>query len=305
MDSFREWLSDNLRYILLGVAIVLVLVIIIFSVKLLGVFDGAKDDDKRNAVVQTETGGNSGTEEIQTESEQALIENDAAVLATVQAYFTAMSAKDMATLETMVESFDDTDRQTIQSSIIQSYNNVAVYSKNGPIANSYVVYAYYDAKVGDIEELVPSLTCLYLETDESGNLYVADWESDEATTAYIEDMKSDADVQALIAEVDEAYRKVEESNEELQNMINQLDEPETEVTIPEVGDADVQANQVVRATDTLNVRVDSREDAEKLGMLEIGQEVTRVRILDNGWAEIKYGEGTAYVLNEYLEDVSQ
>lgn len=300
MSSFREWLSDNLRYILLGMAVILVLVIVVFVVKLTGGSGRQSEEESRNVVVET-----SSETETQTESEQSLVENDAAVLETVQKYFTAMSGKDMETLESMVEAFDDTDRQTIQSSIIQSYNNVVVYSKNGPEADSYVVYAYYEAKVGDIEELVPSLTCLYLETDESGNLYVADWESDEATAAYIEDMKNDADVQALIQKVDDAYREVEENNEELRNMINKLDEPETEITIPEVSDKDAQANQVVQATDVLNVRADSREDAELLGVLAVGEQVTRVKILDNGWAEIKYGQETGYVLNEYLEDVSQ
>ena len=33
VDDFREWLSDNLRYILLGLAIIIVLVIAFFAVR--------------------------------------------------------------------------------------------------------------------------------------------------------------------------------------------------------------------------------------------------------------------------------
>ena len=33
LDNFREWLSDNLRYILLGLAILIVLVILFFGIK--------------------------------------------------------------------------------------------------------------------------------------------------------------------------------------------------------------------------------------------------------------------------------
>lgn len=303
MDSFREWLSDNLRYILLGLAVILVLIIVGFAVKLaVGSGKGGKQKETKNAVVETASGTDMET---QKENQEPLKENDSAVLETVQKYYTAMSSQDMDTLETMVESLSDADRQKIQNSIIESYQNIAVYSKSGPIENSYVVYAYYEAKLRDIEELVPSLVCLYLKTREDGSMCVADGQTDEATTAYIEDMKQDADVQALIQRVNDAYQKIIENNEQLSSMLNEMAEPETEITIPDVSDSGVEANQAVQATDVLNVRADSREDAEKIGMLEIGEQVTRVRVLENGWAEIKYGEAVGYVLNEYLTEVSR
>ncbi len=33
LDNFREWLSDNLRYILLGLAILVVLVVLFFGIR--------------------------------------------------------------------------------------------------------------------------------------------------------------------------------------------------------------------------------------------------------------------------------
>lgn len=308
MGGFREWLSDNLRYVLLGLAIVLVLIIAVFAVKLAGGGSGSKgkDAETRNELVETgkETGKETGTEE-QTESEEPLTENDAAVLEAVQKYYTAMGSKDMETLENMVESLTDTDKQKIQSSIISSYNNIAVYSKKGPAEGSYVVFAYYEAKVADVEELVPSVTRLYLKTNEQGELIVADQQADDATKEYIEDVTQDSDVQDLIMEVNDKYQDIISNNDQLREIIQGLDEPETEITIPDASDAGVEVNQVVEATDVLNVRSDSREDAEIIGMLDVGDRVTRVRVLDNGWAEIKYGEATGYVLNEYLKDVSQ
>ena len=35
LDNFREWLSDNLRYILLGLAILVVLVVLFFGIRAL------------------------------------------------------------------------------------------------------------------------------------------------------------------------------------------------------------------------------------------------------------------------------
>lgn len=303
MGGFREWLSDNLRYVLLGLAIVLVLVIAVFAVKLAGGMGGSgKDAETRNEVV--ETGKESETEN-QTESEEPLTENDAAVLEAVQKYYEAMGNKDMETLESMVESLTDTDKQKIQSSIISSYNNIAVYSKKGPAPDSYVVFAYYEAKVADVEELVPSVTRLYLKKNDQGGLIVADQQSDDATKEYIEDVTQDSDVQDLIMEVNDKYQDIISNNDQLRELIQELDEPETEITIPDAENAGVEVNQVVEATDVLNVRSDSREDAEQIGMLDVGERVTRVRVLDNGWAEIKYGEATGYVLNEYLKDVSE
>lgn len=304
MGGFREWLSDNLRYILLGLAIVLVLVIAVFAVKLAGGLSGGKknDTESRNKVVDTSS--TSGAE-TQSESEEPLTENDAAVLEAVQKYYTALGNKDMETLESMVESLSDADKQKIQSSIIESYHNIAVYSKKGPVADSYVVYAYYEAKLGDVEELVPSVTRLYLKTNDSGELCVADQEADEKTKEYIENITQDSDVQDLIMEVNDKYQDIISGNDQLREIIQELDEPETEITIPDAEDAGVEVNKVVQATDVLNVRADSREDAEMIGILAVGEQVTRVRVLDNGWAEIKYGEATGYVLNEYLTDVSQ
>lgn len=304
MGGFREWLSDNLRYVLLGLAIVLVLIIAVFAVKLAGRGSGSKGKDAETRNELVETGKETGTEE-QTESEEPLTENDAAVLEAVQKYYTAMGSKDMETLENMVESLTDTDKQKIQSSIISSYNNIAVYSKKGPAEGSYVVFAYYEAKVADVEELVPSVTRLYLKTNEQGELIVADQQADDATKEYIEDVTQDSDVQDLIMEVNDKYQDIISNNDQLREIIQGLDEPETEITIPDASDAGVEVNQVVEATDVLNVRSDSREDAEIIGMLDVGDRVTRVRVLDNGWAEIKYGEATGYVLNEYLKDVSQ
>ncbi len=43
LDNFREWLSDNLRYILLGLAILVVLVVLFFGAKALF---GSGDKDK-------------------------------------------------------------------------------------------------------------------------------------------------------------------------------------------------------------------------------------------------------------------
>ena len=99
------------------------------------------------------------------------------------------------------------------------------------------------------------------------------------------------------------YQEIVSGNDELQKIVQEMDQPETEIAIPDAEDSGVEANKVMKAKDVLNVRADSSEDEEIIGMLDKGDKVTRVRVLDNGWAEIKYGEATGYVLNKYLKDV--
>ena len=45
LDNFREWLSDNLRYILLGLAILAVLLLLFFGIKAI---TGNSSDKKEN-----------------------------------------------------------------------------------------------------------------------------------------------------------------------------------------------------------------------------------------------------------------
>ena len=215
MGGLKEWLSDNLRYILIGLAIVLVGIVIVFAVKLTG-GSGKKTSDSETGSQTIETGTET---QAQTETEEALTENDLTVLETVQKYYTAMGNKDLDTLSGMTESLSDSDKQKIESSIIQSYNNIAVYSKKGPVDNSYVVFAYYEAKVGDVEELVPSVVCLYLKPDENGGLCVADWKSDQDTNDYIEKVIQNSDVQALIKDVNDKYQEIVSGNDELQKIV--------------------------------------------------------------------------------------
>ena len=49
MDDFREWLSDNLRYILLGLAIIAVLLVLFFGIRFLTSTFG--DDSKKEQKV--------------------------------------------------------------------------------------------------------------------------------------------------------------------------------------------------------------------------------------------------------------
>ena len=108
LDDFREWLSDNLRYILLGLAVVLILVIGFCVVRLITGSSGSSPSDSGKAESEISTEAvTEGQEPVSEESEtqgaaaagtDSLTRDDAAILTVVREYYTAAAAKDVATL---------------------------------------------------------------------------------------------------------------------------------------------------------------------------------------------------------------
>lgn len=301
MDDFREWLSDNLRYILLGLAIILVIVLAVFAVRFIsgmGKDDKNKESESQSQAVVLETENQSESEEA-----SALVQNDPAILETVQKYYTAVGNKDIETLKQIVESLDEKDQQAIENNnVIESYNNISVYSKDGPVEGSYVVYAYYDGKLTGFDTMVPSLMGLYLCTREDGSLYIADWEDDETVKTFIDKQKNETDVKELIDRVDAACQAAEDSDPELKAYMDSLEVPDEEKVIPNSSDIDVEVNKLVQAKEACNIRSDSREDADIIGTLNGGDTITRIRQLENGWSEVRTSDGSGYIRSDLLTE---
>lgn len=340
MDNFREWLSDNLRYILLGLAIILILTIAILAVRFIGAGIGGDTNGGNSgsgtgteAVTpagtegQSETAG-SGTEggsenaaDAQTEggteagsaaggetesgsssgTEEALVENDPTVLAFVQEYYTAIQNRDVDAYSALVDEVTDEARATLEGdSVVESYSNIRVYTKSGLTEGSYVAYMCYDTKVTGVDELAPGMSACYISTRDDGSLYMVNPDSDPQIASYMQEVQDDADVQALITEVQNNYNEVLNSNDTLRSLMDTIATPDTEVVLPDADSTGVQSNQVVQATAVVNVRADSTTDAEIIGMLDEGATITRIRELDNGWSEVRYGDAIGYISSEYL-----
>lgn len=106
VDDFREWLSDNLRYILLGLAIIIVLVIAFFAVRFVTDRLGGDSDIKQTeAVTEAPASETAAGSETETETETAaateaanpLQTDNAAIQEAVTQYYTAVAAKDFDT----------------------------------------------------------------------------------------------------------------------------------------------------------------------------------------------------------------
>ncbi|MDE6365051.1 MAG: SH3 domain-containing protein, partial [Lachnospiraceae bacterium] len=60
-------------------------------------------------------------------------------------------------------------------------------------------------------------------------------------------------------------------------------------------------NQIVRTTDTVNVRSSDSEEADKIGKAQAGTELTRIEERVNGWSKVIFEDKEAYIKSDYLE----
>ena len=321
LDDFREWLSDNLRYILLGLAIILVVIILICIVR---VVTGGSGNRNRNENQNTNTRPEV-VEESVTEAEAAvstpdessakseLVRNDTAVLTLVQKYYDAVAEKDIGTLSQIVDPWNDSVQEKMLSNdVVESYNNISTYSKQGLDAGSHVVFVYAEDKVSGFETLVPSLSRLYLVTGEGGDLVIkSDTDTDSDITDYINKVTSDADVRALRSDVTQQYEQALESDPELKEFLDSINGSSNGSSSDDENDADGSAEKAetkeMMATAGLNIRETASTEANILGSVYPNTNVTVLEIQDDGWVHISYdtqqGVVEGYVRIEYLTDV--
>ena len=251
------------------------------------------------------------------------------VNALVNQYFAAMTTGDTAAITAMKDTAAQEDLIKIEkeSAYIDEFDNIKVYTKPGPLTNSYVTFAYYEIKFKDINTLAPGLTTLYICPREDGSLYICDGDLDDNTTAYIKSVVAQDDVVDLFSMVETKYAEAIDANADLSsfmdNLSAKLDEEVSRARPPPPGktaqttDATDAAQEEqpaeeeqptenvmeeqVTATDTVNVRSSDSENADRIGQVAMGETVTRYEAKENGWSRISYNGGDGYVKSEYLQ----
>ena len=308
MDNFREWLSDNLRYILLGLFIILALAVIFLGIRFLSSRVGSDDE---TAQVQQEASDDEIKEDASADAaaneptaapegtvapEKVPLEKEAypEVTTVIQTYYTALGNKDTAGIKSVVDSLDSTEEAKItKDPYIEDYGDVETYTVEGPSEGTYVVFARYTYKFKDIDTAVPGLSQLYVCTDEDGKLYIATREQDQQTQEYIENTLDLQEVQELREEVEADYETALESDENLRDFIENIGVGTSKAASAAEGD------QLTVKSDC-NVRSEPSEEGEILGKLGEGQQVTKMGS-EGDWIEITYEEQTGYVRSDLFE----
>ncbi len=224
-NPVREWISDNLRYLLL-ILIVVIAALVAFLVYR-GFSNRARPTAETTAIstqassekVST-TVASSSAEETTSESKTEVVtatptptetptptptpeptpevkleENSAEVLGVVQNYLYQLQIDG-------------------QSEVIEYYDNIHVQTVPGPEEGTYVAYADYDYKYWNYDSVVPGLTEFYLETNDEGLLQTVDTIPDDVQDFIAEVRQTDA-VQSLIQSVQQRYQEVLDNDPDL------------------------------------------------------------------------------------------
>ena len=82
--------------------------------------------------------------------------------------------KDIEQMKQLTDNLDAADEAKVtNSTYIESYNDITVYTKPGLTDDSYVVYASYKLKFTDIKAEAPGLSQLYVMKNEDGSYIMA------------------------------------------------------------------------------------------------------------------------------------
>jgi len=345
MRSLIEWCKDigglikENRNVVIAIVIFLALVVVAFVVSAsLG-----EKSPSAEAVVIAETTDVASTEEATTMTvpDEPLQEDAfAEVNELIVKYYQAMADGDVATLTTIATGLDEKEQIKIvkKSEYVENYPTVTCYTKQGPIADSYIVYAYYEVKLVDFETLTPGMNALYVCKNEEGTYYInGDTQPDEIIE-YCELVSAQDDVVDLINTVQVKYNEVKSTDEKLSEFLDNLPDILTAAVGEELAKLEAQANEAaaaeeaasevaeaasegaevaeeaqepvtetvvktVRTTEVVNVRSSDSVTADKVGKAQLGEEYKLLEEKVNGWSKIEFEGKEAYIKTEYLEPV--
>ena len=300
MDDFREWLSDNLRYFMLGGAILIIVVVLFCGIRACSGSNKGNSGDEQKTT--SEDQGNvpsspisEGESDEKKEDANPMETADADVTALITSYYQALGEKDIATLKTLEDDFTPSDESKVTNlkDYIEGYEVGDVYTKKGMTDDSYVVYACFSYICQGVETKAPALTQFYVYKNSGGSWVIDNGAlQDSEISAYMEKQLSDSDVSALVKKVQNELDQAQQSDPSLAEFLNGLGE-----------EADVSTNAedgtMLTTTDECNVRAEASTDADILGVISAGEQVEKTGT-DGEWVQIDYDGETGYIRGDLL-----
>ena len=308
MDNFREWLSDNLRYFMLGGAILLIVVVLFFGVRAFmgsGKGDSSKDTVENQTTADNDQGNvpsspaNDGETDGKKDANPMEKANEE-ITSLIKSYYTVLGDKDITTLRTLVDNLAPADESKITNAkYIEGYEAGDIYTKKGLDDDSYVVYSCFYYICQGIDTKVPALAEFYVVKDTDGNWKIdgAVHDDSDEITKYEVSLRQDDDVKELKDKVKKLYDDAQASDPALTTFLEGLGEDDT-------GSEDTAEGTILVVTEDCNVRAAASSDAEILGGLSAGTEVEK-KGEDGEWVQIDYDGTEAYVHNSLLQEKTE
>ncbi len=318
----KEKQFAKMFYIAVAVVVVLIVVLVCVSCK------KETPEDKEEVKQEAQTPDNQTADESApvadyTVPDVALEENAYVEVNELAAkYFNAMTNGDSATITALRDSVEQEELLKIEkeSAYIDEFDNLKIYTKPGPVTGSYVAFVYYEIKFSNIDTLAPGLTTLYICPKEDGSLYICDGNMTEQDREYVKAIVAQTDVADIFSIVETKYAEAIDADPALSTFMSELSakldeevsqamaqlQPETEEEPSETPEEPVQEatqpqQELVKATDTVNVRASDSENADRIGRIAMGETITRYEKKENGWSRVDYNGTEGYIKSEYLE----
>ena len=204
-DEKKEKWKKQIRMIVLGVAAVLIVAAVAAGII---VYAGKekKSGSSRNFMDQLRT------QEIRLTDEEAFLDF-------FREYYDAMSAGDTTILEGLFDNPAKADVSAGVSTIVESYENLAVYITEGIGKNEYAAFVYNDVKFNNIATLAPSVDCFYLEMEEDGQARICwDMYQNEDRIRFLKLASYMMPIRQLLADSDAALQSALEQDKDLKNL---------------------------------------------------------------------------------------
>lgn len=141
-----------------------------------------------------------------------------------------------------------------QKTYVSGYSEIECYTKEGPYENTYVVYAYYQMGIKNIETTVPCIDTLYVVRDtKTGNVYIQN-DSGEEIQNYINKVTKDTDVQQLLKDVEKEFQEAKASDSKLKEYFDKLEAAgrKEETTVQQTTAAGTQSVTTIPQTTVAN-----------------------------------------------------
>ena len=117
-----------------------------------------------------------------------------------------------------------------QRTYVSEYSDVECYTKKGPYDDTYVVYAYYQMGLKNIDTTVPAISRLYVVRDKkTGNVYIQN-DSGDDIQKYMNKVTKDSDVQDLLKDVQEEFESVKASDPKVKAYYDAINAKKNETT---------------------------------------------------------------------------
>ena len=159
------------------------------------------------------------------------MEIEASITTLIKNYFDAKQRVDMTELAECVSDVSHVDEKSLvtEAEFIEEYKNIeCTILHEGLREGTYRVYVYYEAKIYDIDTLAPSLTALYVTSDEDGkfSIYLSVIKSEDQEA--IEALDNSPEIQKMIDSVQKNLEEIVSKNADVRDFYQMLESSDSE-----------------------------------------------------------------------------